>query len=295
MVLKKKFDWKKWCSVMTFVVPALIPLTVFWIYPILRSMLLSLTDWDYMSPSYSFVGLSNYVALFKDTRFYSALWNTFVFGIGTVIPTIIGGMILALLLQKAFRGDGIFKFILFSPWITPTVAISIVWTWIYEPDVGIANHVLKFFHLPALQWINSSSTAMLAVIIVTVWKSLGYAMIFYITALEKVPKELYEANALDGANSWQRFRDVTLPCISPTTFFLVIITMVNSLQAYDQIQILTQGGPSGSTRTLLYMYYQLGFEEFNMGQATAVAMILILITVILSLIQFVVSKKWVHY
>ena len=295
MILKKKFDWKKWCSVMTFVVPALIPLTVFWIYPILRSMLLSLTDWDYMSPSYSFVGLSNYVALFKDTRFYSALWNTFVFGIGTVIPTIIGGMILALLLQKAFRGDGIFKFILFSPWITPTVAISIVWTWIYEPDVGIANHVLKFFHLPALQWINSSSTAMLAVIIVSVWKSLGYAMIFYITALEKVPKELYEANALDGANSWQRFRDVTLPCISPTTFFLVIITMVNSLQAYDQIQILTQGGPSGSTRTLLYMYYQLGFEEFNMGQATAVAMILILITVMLSLIQFVVSKKWVHY
>lgn len=293
--MKKKFDWKKWCSVMTFVVPALIPLTVFWIYPILRSMLLSLTDWDYMSPSYSFVGLSNYVALFKDTRFYSALWNTFVFAIGTVIPTIIGGMILALLLQKAFRGDGIFKFILFSPWITPTVAISIVWTWIYEPDVGIANHVLKFFHLPALQWINSSSTAMLAVIIVTVWKSLGYAMIFYITALEKVPKELYEANALDGANSWQRFRDVTLPCISPTTFFLVIITMVNSLQAYDQIQILTQGGPSGSTRTLLYMYYQLGFEEFNMGQATAVAMILILITVMLSLIQFVVSKKWVHY
>lgn len=293
--MKKKFDWKKWCNVMTFVVPALIPLTVFWIYPILRSMLLSLTDWDYMSPSYSFVGLSNYVALFKDTRFYSALWNTFVFGIGTVIPTIIGGMILALLLQKAFRGDGIFKFILFSPWITPTVAISIVWTWIYEPDVGIANHVLKFFHLPALQWINSSSTAMLAVIIVTVWKSLGYAMIFYITALEKVPKELYEANALDGANSWQRFRDVTLPCISPTTFFLVIITMVNSLQAYDQIQILTQGGPSGSTRTLLYMYYQLGFEEFNMGQATAVAMILILITVMLSLIQFVVSKKWVHY
>lgn len=295
MILKKKFDWKKWCGVMSFVVPALIPLTVFWIYPILRSMFLSFTDWDYMSPDYSFVGFHNYVALFKDSRFYSALLNTFVFGIGTVIPTIVGGMILALLLQKAFRGDGIFKFILFSPWITPTVAVSIVWTWIYEPDVGIANHVLKFFHLPALQWINSSSTAMLSVIIVTVWKSLGYAMIFYITALEKVPKELYEANALDGANGWQRFRDVTLPCISPTTFFLVIITMVNSLQAYDQIQILTQGGPSGSTRTLLYMYYQLGFEEFDMGQATAVAMVLILITVILSLIQFVASKKWVHY
>jgi len=227
---------------MAFVIPALLPLVVFWIYPILRSLYLSFTDWDYMSSEYSIIGFKNYISLFKDTRFYEALWNTFIFGIGTVIPTIAGGVVLALLLQKAFKGDGIFKFILFSPWITPTVAISIVWTWIYEPDVGIANAVLKFLHLPALQWINSSKTSMLAVIIVTIWKSLGYAMIFYITALEKVPKELYEANALDGANSWQRFRDVTFPSISPTTFFLVIITMVNSLQAYDQIQILTQGG-----------------------------------------------------
>ena len=120
-------------------------------------------------------------------------------------------------------------------------------------------------------------------------------MIFYLSALEKVPTELYEANGLDGANAWQRFRDVTLPCISPTTFFLLIVTMVNSLQAYDQIQILTQGGPSGSTRTLLYMYYQLGFEEYDMGQATAVAIVLIAITVLLSVVQFIISKKWVHY
>ena len=129
----------------------------------------------------------------------------------------------------------------------------------------------------------------------TVWKSLGYAMIFYLSALEKVPEELYEASALDGARGWQRFRDVTLPGVSPTTFFLSIITMVNSLQAYDQIQILTQGGPSGSTRTLLYMYYQLGFEEFDMGQATAVAIVLILITIVLSAVQFTASKRWVHY
>ena len=199
------------------------------------------------------------------------------------------------IIRKAFKGSGFFKFILFSPWITPTVAVSIVWTWIFNPDSGLANAVLKFFHLPALQWINSSQTALLSVIIVTVWKSLGYAMIFYLSALEKVPSELYEANGLDGANAWQRFRDVTLPCISPTTFFLLIVTMVNSLQAYDQIQILTQGGPSGSTRTLLYMYYQLGFEEYDMGQATAVAIVLIAITVLLSVVQFIISKKWVHY
>ena len=136
---------------------------------------------------------------------------------------------------------------------------------------------------------------MLSVIIVTVWKSLGYAMIFYLSALEKVPVEYYEASSLDGAKPLRQFLDMTLPSISPTTFFLMIITMVNSLQAYDQIQILTQGGPSGSTRTLLYMYYQLGFEEFKMGQATSVAVIMIVITVLLSLIQFVASKRWVHY
>lgn len=282
-------------SVWLFVLPAFIPLMVFWIYPILKSLYISFTDWDYMSPTYNFVFLDNFIKLFKDSRFYEALGTTVWFSVGTLFPTIAGGLLLALLLRKAFRGSGFFKFILFSPWITPTVAVSIVWTWIFNPDSGLANAVLKFFHLPALQWINSSQTALLSVIIVTVWKSLGYAMIFYLSALEKVPSELYEANGLDGANAWQRFRDVTLPCISPTTFFLLIVTMVNSLQAYDQIQILTQGGPSGSTRTLLYMYYQLGFEEYDMGQATAVAIVLIAITVLLSVVQFIISKKWVHY
>ena len=251
--MKKKLTFRKIGSVWLFVIPALIPLIVFWIYPILRSIYISFTDWDYMSPTYQFVFLDNFKALFKDQRFYDALWNTVVFTLGTLIPTIVLGLLLALLLQKSFKGSGLIKFILFSPWITPTVAVSIVWTWIYEPNNGIANAILKFFGLPGLQWIKSSQTAMLAVIVVTVWKSLGYAMIFYLSALEKVPKELYEASGMDGAKSWQRFRDVTIPCISPTTFFLMIITMVNSLQAYDQIQILTQGGPSGSTRTLLYI------------------------------------------
>lgn len=278
-----------------FVLPALIPLFVFWIYPILRTVWLSFTDWNFMSPDYQIVLCDNYKSLLTDSRFYNALVNTLVFTLGTLGPTIIGGLILALLLQKKTAGSGFFKFILFSPWITPTVAISIVWTWIFEPKGGIANLILEAMHLLALSWLKSSQTAMLAVIIVTVWKSLGYAMIFYLSALEKVPKDIYEASSLDGAKPWRQFIDMTLPSISPTTFFLMIITMVNSLQAYDQIQILTQGGPSGSTRTLLYMYYQLGFEEYNMGQATAVAVIMVLITIVLSYMQFVGSKKWVHY
>lgn len=278
-----------------FVLPAFIPLFIFWIYPILRTFWLSFTDWNFMTPDYQMVLFDNYKSLFSDSRFYDALMNTLVFTLGTLAPTIIGGLVLAMLLQKKMAGSGLFKFILFSPWITPTVAISIVWTWIYDPKSGFANLILRFLHMPELEWLKSSQTAMLAVIIVTVWKSLGYAMIFYLSALEKVPKDIYEASSLDGAKSWRQFVDMTLPSISPTTFFLMIITMVNSLQAYDQIQILTQGGPSGSTRTLLYMYYQLGFEEYNMGQATAIAVIMVLITIILSYMQFVGSKKWVHY
>lgn len=282
-------------NVLLFVLPALIPLIVFWIYPILRSVFISFTDWDYMTPDYNFVGFRNFISMFRDTRFYNALWNTVVFTIGTLVPTIALGLLLAILMQKEFKGSGIIKFILFSPWITPTVAVSIVWTWIYDPDIGIANALLHFFRLPGLQWIKSSDTAMLSVIIVTVWKSLGYAMIFYLSALEKVPRSLYEAASLDRANAFQKFLYITLPGISPTTFFLMIITMINSLQAYDQIQILTQGGPAGSTRTLLYMYYQLGFEEFDMGQATSVAVFLIIITVGLSIAQFTASRKWVSY
>ena len=292
---RKRSEIRNLGAVLLFVLPALIPLFIFWIYPILRSVWLSFTDWDFMTPDYNFIWFKNYTSLLKDSRFYEALWNTLVFTAGTLFPTIIGGLGLALLLRRNFKGSGVFKFVLFSPWITPTVAISIVWTWIFREDGGLANQVLGLFGLPALKWISSSDTAMLSVIIVTVWKSLGYAMIFYLSALEKVPEELYEASALDGAKPWRQFLDMTLPGISTTTFFLMIITMVNSLQAYDQIQILTQGGPSGSTRTLLYMYYQLGFQEFKMGQATATAVIMIIITVILSLAQFTASKKWVHY
>ncbi len=287
--------FKKSGEIALFVLPALIPIIVFWIYPVLRSLYISFTNWDYMTPNYDYVGFDNYVALLTDTRFYDALLNTLVFTLGTLIPTIVVGLGLALILQKQFAGSGFFKFIIFSPWITPTVAVSIVWTWIYDTDTGFANAILNALSIPSLEWIRSSDTAMLSVIIVTVWKSMGYAMIFYLSALEKVPKELYEANGLDGANAFETFRDVTLPSISPTTFFLIIITMINSLQAYDQIQILTQGGPAGSTRTLLYMYYQLGFEEYDMGQATALAIVLILITVLISVVQFVASKKFVHY
>jgi len=281
--------------ILVFILPAVIPLGVFWIWPMIKAIFMSFTDWDYMSSTYNMVGVENYKALFSDSAFYNALKNTFIFTAGTLVPTIVGGLSIAMVLKNNIKGSALYKAIIFSPWITPTVAISIVWSWIFEPKYGFANYILKLFNLPKSQWLQSSDTAMIAVIIVTVWKGLGWAMVFYLTALEKVPKHLYEAAAIDGANMWNKFISITLPLISPTTFFLSIITTINSLQAYDQIQVLTQGGPAGSTRTILYMYYQTAFENFNMGQATSMATVILVIIGILSGIQFFASKKWVHY
>jgi multiple sugar transport system permease protein len=294
-IAKKKK--KKYFSIapLLFILPAIVPLLIFWIYPMGRSLFISFTDWDYVSPEYQFVGLSNYTDLLTDPTFYSVLLNTFVFSMGVVIPCVAGGLLLALLVSGNGKGMGIYRTLIFSPWVTPTVAISIVWSWIYEPKVGFANWVLNLIHLPGLEWTSSTTWAMPAVIIVSIWKGVGWSMIFYLNALKKVPVSLYEAASLDGASKWRQFVHITIPIISPTTLFLVVITSIDALQAYDQIQVLTQGGPAGSTRTMLYFYYQTAFEEFNMGKATATAILLVLITAVFSFLQFLLSKRWVHY
>ncbi|EJS69385.1 MULTISPECIES: carbohydrate ABC transporter permease [Bacillus cereus group] len=278
-----------------FLLPVGIPLILFWIIPNFISLGISFTDWDFMTNDFNFVGLENYFNLFTQDSFMQALLNTFYFGIGTVIPTIALGLGFALFFRKKFKGSALYQLMIFSPWVTPTIAVSIVWSLLYEPQFGVINKVLNFFGIPGLDWLQSSKTAMLAVIIMTVWKLVGWTMIFYIGALEKVPDSLYEAASIDGANSWQKFRYVTLPMVSSTTFFLVVVNTISSVQAYDQIKILTQGGPSGSTRTLLYLFFQQGFEQFDMGSATAIAFIILIITILLSVINKIIGDKWVNY
>lgn len=282
-------------TALLFAAPAMIPMLVFWIYPIFRSLFISLTDWDYISPTYSFVWFENYISIFDSSSFVKSLSTTVLFALYTVIPSMAIGLGLAILFQKSFKGHGLYRALLFSPWVTPTVAVSIVWIWLFNVDNGLLNHLLEAVRLPASKWLDSRSTALMSVSIVTVWKSFGYAMIFYAAALEKVPAQLYEAASIDGANGWSKFVHITFPGISPTTFFLMVMMMITSLQAYDQIQILTQGGPAGSTRTLLYLYYQYTFEKYKMGEATAIAAVLMALTLGLSGLQFWGSKKWVNY
>ena len=293
--VKVHYSRKENLTGILFVVPALIPLLIFWVIPVVWSGGLSFTDWDMMSENINFMGLKNFASLLRDPKFGDVLWNTLVFAVGSTVPTIVLGLLVALLMNGARKGTGVYRTVIFAPYITPMVAVSVVWSWIFEPRVGILNYILGLLGLPGSQWTQSSSTAMLSVLIVTVWKGIGWTMIFYMEALRKVPQSLKEAAAIDGANGFQQFWKVTLPMISPTTFFLVIMSSISSLQAYDQIQVLTQGGPAGSTRTLLYYYYQEAFRNFETGKASAVAVVLVLITVALSWAETEISKKTVFY
>ncbi|MEK3789367.1 carbohydrate ABC transporter permease [Paenibacillus sp. FSL K6-1230] len=278
-----------------FTLPALLPLLLFWLWPLGYIVYLSLTSWDFMSPDKLFVGWENYQYLFTSSDFYQALRVTLLFGLGSVIPTMVGGLGLALLMNQKMKGGSLFRMLLFSPWVTPTVAVSIAWSWIFEPEVGLANLLLGWFGASPISWLRDGDWALVAVLIVTLWKSIGWCMVFYLVALRNLPADLLEAAGIDGAGWWDKFRAIILPLISPTTFFLSIILTIQSLQAYDQINVMTQGGPAGATRTLLYMYYQSAFESFNVGEASAIAVVIILICVLLSGISFLLGRRLVHY
>ena len=293
--VKQTYKMKESLTGFLFVFTAFLPILIFWVIPVLYSVGLSFTDWDMMSKDINFVGLNNYRSLINQTDFARVLKNTLVFSLGSVIPTIVLGLMAALALNGAHKGTGVYRMAMFAPYITPMVAVSIVWSWIFEPRVGILNYILGVIGITGIEWTQSSDTSMLSVIIVTVWKQIGWAMIFYMEALRKVSKNLLEAASIDGANALKRFFNITVPMISPTTFFLFIIMTINSLQAYDQIQVLTQGGPAGSTRTLLYYYYIEAFETFNTGKASAAALFLVAITIVLSLLETRASKKFVYY
>jgi len=278
-----------------FTLPFLLPLVIFWIIPLFMSFFISFTDWDYISSDFNMVGLTNYIDLMKDSDFLKALKNTFYFALGTILPTLVLGFVLALFFQKEFVGNKIFRTIIFSPWITPAVAVSMVWSWIYNPDSGFANYILNHLGLASSQWLQSRETAMLAIIIFTIWKSVGWTFLFYIGALSQVSKSIYEAADIDGTTYMSKLFHITLPLISPTTFFLFVVNLIQSIQVYDQINIMTHGGPGGSTTTLLYLYYDKSFQNFQMGPANAVAMVILILIILLSVCSNIISSRYVHY
>ncbi len=272
-----------------FILPALLGMIIFIIIPVICSFGLSFVEWDLLNPI-KFVGLKNYRIIFSEPAFYKILINTFVFAISTSVFGVIIPLILAALLNSKIRGSEFYKTAYFLPFITPMIVIGIVWEWIFDPNIGLLNTVLHIH----INWLYDTNWAMPALIIVSVWKLIGYNMIIFLASLGGISQSVFEAAKIDGANAFQTFKNVTIPMLSPTIFFVVIITAISSFQIFDLIYLMTQGGPLDSTNVLVYAIYKNAFEYFNVGKASAMAYILFAIILILTLIQWHFRKRLVY-
>lgn len=273
----------------SFLFPALLGTLIFIVVPVFFSFYLSFCKWDLLS-SIQFVGLKNYKSLLLDDSFWFVLKNTFVFAISTAIIAIIVPLILANVINSKIRGAEFFKTAYFLPFITPMIVVAIVWEWIFDPNNGLLNYILR----ANINWLYDTNTAMLALIIVSSWKLIGYNMIILLSGFSGINQNIFDATKIDGANSIQTFFQVTLPLLSPTIFFVLVITTISSFQIFDLIYLMTQGGPLDSTNVLVYWIYKNAFEFFNIGEASAGAYILFLIILLLTFVQWQTRKKWVY-
>lgn len=271
-----------------FLLPALIGTGVFIVIPVVFSFYLSFCKWDLLS-EIQFVGFDNYIELLTGYQFGLIMKNTFVFALSTAVISILIPLLLAAALNNKIRGTEFFKTAYFLPFITPMIVAAIVWEWMFDPNFGLLNYLLKTH----INWLYDANTAMIALIIVSSWKMIGYNMVILLSGFSSINQNVYESAKIDGANPVQTFFAITLPLLSPTIFFVLIITTISSFQVFDLIYLMTQGGPMDSTNVLVYWIYKNAFEFFNIGGASAGAYILFLIILILTALQWKIRKKWV--
>lgn len=278
-----------------FTAPNFILLGVFVFWPILYSLYLSFFKWNMISPRKTFIGFDNYGNLFKDPVFWMVGKNTLTLAFFSVVFTMAIALGLALLLNKDRRGRTFYRAIIFSPTFTTSVAIALVWRWIFEPSYGLLKVFLSWFGLSSPDWINSVDFSLAAVIIVLVWVGIGYDMVLFIAGLKNIPADIYDAAKVDGVSPWQNFWYITFPLLSPTTFFLVITSVIGAFKSFDIISILTDGGPLNSSNVFVLYLYQNAFQWFKTGYASAIAVILFVVIITITLIQNRLSHRWVHY
>ena len=277
-----------------FLLPNLLGFLVFIFWPLIASFGLSFTSWDLLTPI-KWVGLENYKTLISDQVFWKVLWNTIYFTVGNVPVGIILSLFLAIALNQKIKGITIFRAVYFLPVISSTVAVAIVWQWLYNPQFGLLNYLLSLVGIDGPNWLSSTTWAMPAVIITSIWRGLGFNMLLFLAGLQGIPETYYEAAKIDGANWWVLFKNITIPLLSPTTFFVVVISIINSFQVFDQIYIMTAGGPARSTSVLVHYLYQNAFQYFKMGYASAIGYVLFFLVFTVILIQLKRSKNWLVY
>ena len=278
-----------------FVAPALIVFIVFSIYPILNTIFLSFYEWDMISPTKEFVGIKNYQTLFRDVKFYQTLSNTFVYMLSTVGLGVILAIALALFLRKDTRINKFMQNLIFTPYIVSLASISFLWMWLMNNDFGLLNYLLSLVGVGPIDWLGNPKVALISLVIISVWKTLGYNTLIILSAFQSIPKHLYEAASLDKATKRQTFFKITLPMISPTLFFLTIVSIIASFKVFETIQIITNGGPQNSTNTLVYSIYEYGFQFYKIGYASTIGVVLLVIISIFTIIYFKLLSKKVHY
>ena len=275
----------------SFILPNFIGFALFTLIPVLASFALAFMNWDAYNPP-TFAGVSNFTRLATDTNFWIALQNTLLYAAGHVPLTLVLALGLALLLNQKLRGIAFFRVAIFFPYITSLVAVAVVWNMLFDPTSGPIN---QFLHLIGIadppKWTSSTDWAMPAVIITSVWRDMGYYMVLFLAGLQAIPAEYYEAAEVDGANAWQKFWNITLPSLRPTTFFVLVLLSVSSFKVFDLIFVMTQGGPGRATLVLSQLIYQDGIINGEFGYSSAISLVLFLIVLVVTVFQFRIQQR----
>ncbi len=290
---------KKWISFsFWFILPAFVLYTAFVISPTLSAVYLSFTSWDGINDDIRFIGISNFIEIWNSTRVHNALKNTLIFTITLVVLENVLAIVLAILVDKVRWLRNIFRSIFYFPVLMSGVVMGFIWVIILNYNFGVVNQLMDMAGLGdyKVDWLGDPNLALISIILSTVWKAAGYYMIIYLAGIQGIPQELNEAASIDGANSWQQFRHITFPLLASAMTVCVMLSLIGSLKIFDQIAVMTDGGPGFATETLTYIIYKVGFGELRQGFGTALAIVLFLITLILSLLQIrVLRKREVQY
>lgn len=276
--------------------PAFAILLIFHILPAFSSFWFALTEWNGLTAP-TFIGLENFISMLNDTQFLNSIVNTAIFTSGSVILSVVIAVFIAVLLNQKIKGRAFYRATYFLPFVVMLVAVGTTFSWLFNSEYGLVNQILGFFGLPAPSWITNPGLLMATMILADVWHKLGYNLVILLAGLQSIPSNYYEAADIDGAGPFQKFWKVTLPLLSPSLFFVIIISLINSFKMFDLVFIMTGGNPVllDGTATMVYNIYEEAFTYSYMGYASAQSIVLFIIIMIATLIQFYLQRKWVHY
>lgn len=286
--------WRRVGVAALFLLPSLAPLFLFTLVPMLSSLVLTAFEWNLLQPA-RFVAFDNFARLVGDPDFHAALIHTAQFVAGYLPLVMVGGLAIGLGLHRATRGIAILRTAYFLPVVTSWVVVALMWKWLLNPSSGLVNWALGLAGVSGPGWWTDPGWAMPSIVLASAWKDLGFVMVIFLAGLQAIPTDYYEAAAIDGAGRWARFRHVTLPLLSPATFFVVIISLINSFQVFDQVWIMTEGGPAGASSVVVTEVVRNAFSYGRLGYASAMSWVLFVAILAVTLLQFRLQKRWVTY